>query len=265
MIMLPFLLKNSLEYFPVNMSLRGTAPSSSMIKAMWSTITQSVSSREGGGEVERRTKQWTTWSDSVNTVIHPSWEKGYEREDKETQPCPDSTDSGHTVKNFQIKDSKKNWTSVKQKRRLSLVELQAMSCHTSAALKLQQFVYCAEGRHPRQASLRTTGHLLRKKTRCDKAVLSVELLDSPLFPSDLSLRAGLYLTDRHTFPAEIFLWKFPAQSIVTGDMPQKLNNQSKVVWERQGRQRQKEKMNMEWGQETRIWAGFKKGQTQGKW
>lgn len=58
--------------------------------------TQSVSSREGGGEVEGRTKQWTTWSDSVNTVIHPSWEKGDEREGKETKPCPDGTDSGHT-------------------------------------------------------------------------------------------------------------------------------------------------------------------------
>ncbi len=34
--------------------------------------TQSVE-QGGGGEVEGRTKHWTAWSDSVNTVIHPSW------------------------------------------------------------------------------------------------------------------------------------------------------------------------------------------------
>lgn len=128
--------------------------------------TQSVSSREGGGEVEGRTKQWTTWSDSVNTVIHPSWEKGDKREGKETQLCPGSTDSGHTVKNFQIKDCKKKWTCVKQKSvfqlRLPLVELQALSCHTSAALKLQQFIYCADGWLLRRAFLKTTEHFLRK-------------------------------------------------------------------------------------------------------
>ncbi len=63
---------------------------------------------------------------------------------------------------------------------------------------------------------------------------------SPLFPSKPSLRAGLFLTGRHTFTAEIFLWKFPAQSIVTGDMPQKLNNKSKMIWERE-REREKER------------------------
>lgn len=120
----------------------------------------------GGGEEEGRTKQWTTWSDSVNTFIHPSWEKGDKREGKETQLCPDSTVAGHTVKNFQIKDCKKNWTCVKQKSvfelRMPLVELQALSCHISVALKLQQFVYCAEGRLLRRASLKTNGNLLRK-------------------------------------------------------------------------------------------------------
>lgn len=32
-----FLVKNSLEYFPATMSLRGTFPRSSMIRAMWSS------------------------------------------------------------------------------------------------------------------------------------------------------------------------------------------------------------------------------------
>lgn len=73
MTMLPFLPKNSLEYFPVNTSLRGTAPSSSMIKAMWSTITHRVC-RAGRGVVRWRGGQNNGQLDQtvlIQSFTHP--------------------------------------------------------------------------------------------------------------------------------------------------------------------------------------------------
>ncbi len=102
---LPFLVKNSLEYFPVNMSLRGTAPSSSMIKAMWSTITHREC-RAGRGVVRWRGGPNIGQLDQtvlIQSFTHP--EQRDERENKETQPCPDSTDGGHIVNYFHIRDS----------------------------------------------------------------------------------------------------------------------------------------------------------------
>lgn len=48
-LLLPFLVKNSLEYFPATISLRGIFPRSSMINAMWSVCPK-----------RKREKQWTS-------------------------------------------------------------------------------------------------------------------------------------------------------------------------------------------------------------
>lgn len=59
---LPFLVKKSLEYFPAKICLRGTGPSSSMIKAMWS-IPQEGERRGEEGE------GWTRQTNDKQTVI----------------------------------------------------------------------------------------------------------------------------------------------------------------------------------------------------
>lgn len=74
---LPFLVKKSLEYLPVIMSLRGTVPSSSMISAIWSTWQTGLQEERG-----RQTRQTTDSSDSV-PVTGPLWVCGWRAERRE--------------------------------------------------------------------------------------------------------------------------------------------------------------------------------------
>lgn len=54
---LPFLVKKSLEYLPVIMSLRGTLPSSSMISAMWSTPQWAAEKEEDKQHIDQSVSQ----------------------------------------------------------------------------------------------------------------------------------------------------------------------------------------------------------------